>query len=122
MSHRPFLLKFCTTLYHAKLCFWLGLVYSKWVILDNEHYKIFVPAEYKNKTVVIPYGGEIDLSLDITKELLIKYPFLFQDYFLSISRSLKDNQIDEICKAFVGIKKTLVLISNFSKSEYGIKI
>jgi hypothetical protein len=107
---------------YLKFCFWLGLVYSKWVILDNEHYKNFIPAKYKNKTIVIPYGGEIDFSLDITNELLIKYPFLCQDYFLSISRSLKDNQIDEICKAFVGINRTLVLISNFSKSEYGKKV
>jgi glycosyltransferase involved in cell wall biosynthesis len=107
---------------YLKFCFWLGLFYSKWVILDNEHYKCFVPEKYKYKTVVIPYGGEIDFSLEITKDLIIKYPFLSQEYFLSISRSLKDNQIDEICKAFVGIKKKLVLISNFSKSEYGKKV
>jgi len=104
---------------YLKFCFWLGLVYSKWIILDNEHYKIFVPPKYTHKALVIPYGGEIDFTLSINEEIISKYSFIKDKYFLSISRSLKDNQIDEICKAFVGITNKLVLISNFSKSEYG---
>lgn len=104
---------------YLKFCFWLGLVYSKKVILDNEHYKIFVPKKFFSKVVVIPYGGEIDFSLQSSVSLNNKYLFLNSPYFLSISRSLEDNQILEICEAFVGIEKRLVLISNFSKSEYG---
>ena len=45
--------------------------------------------------------------------------FLSKDYFLSISRSLKDNKIDELCSVFKDSSKNLVLISNLSKSEYG---
>lgn len=107
---------------YLKFCFWLGLVYSKFVILDNEHYKRFVPSRFINKAIVIPYGGEIDYSLEITDDLVQKFSFLTHPYFLSISRSLKDNQIDEICGAFVGIDKTLVLISNFSKSNFGKEV
>ena len=107
---------------YLKFCFWLGLVYSKWIILDNDHYKIFVPKKYSHKALVIPYGGEIDFSLTINEEIYNKYNFLKDKYFLSISRSLKDNQIDEICKAFVGINNKLVLISNFSKSDYGKEV
>jgi glycosyltransferase involved in cell wall biosynthesis len=104
---------------YLKFCFWLGLVYSKWVILDNEYYKIFVPKKYTHKAQVIPYGGEIDFSMTTGEEVINKYSFIKDEYFLSISRSLKDNQIEEICKAFVGITNKLVLISNFSKSDYG---
>jgi glycosyltransferase involved in cell wall biosynthesis len=107
---------------YLKFCFWLGLIYSKCVILDNEHYNIFVPQKYLNKTIVIPYGGEIDYTQDITNDLLKKYPFLSRPYFLSISRSLKDNQINELCHSFLGIDKFLVLISNFSKSDYGKEV
>ncbi len=107
---------------YLKFCFWLGLVYSKWVVLDNEHYFTFVPKKYLRKCVVIPYGGMIDFTLEVSDKLIGKYPFLQEDYFLSISRSLEDNQIAEICEAFVHSKHQLVLISNFSKSEYGNKV
>ena len=63
--------------------------------------------------------GEIDTSLEITKEIEKKYPFIITDYFLSISRSLADNLIDELCESFVDSKHMLVLISNLSSSDYG---
>lgn len=107
---------------YLKFCFWLGLIYSKWVILDNEHYKIFVSEKYTNRSVVIPYGGLIDASLSKNTNLVEKYPFLQGDYFLSISRALEDNQIDELCSSFVKSTKNLVLICNFSSSKYGMNV
>jgi len=104
---------------YLKFCFWLALVYSKWVILDNEHYKTFIPNKYVYKTIVIPYGGVIDFNLESTNDLVSKFPFLTKTYFLSISRSLRDNQIEKLCESFVGLNEILVLISNFSKSEFG---
>lgn len=105
---------------YLKLCFNLSFIYSDFVVLDNEHYKTFIPKRNnKSEVVVLPYGGEIDSSLEITKEIEKKYPFINTDYFLSISRSLADNLIDELCESFIGSKYTLVLISNFSSSDYG---
>jgi glycosyltransferase involved in cell wall biosynthesis len=105
---------------YLKFCFWLGLVYSKWVVLDNQHYFQFIPQKYKKKCKVIPYGGVIDYSLNASESMNEKYPFLNEEYFLSISRALVDNQIDELCSSFVGLKNKLVLISNFSSSKYGV--
>ena len=45
-----------------------------------------------------------------------------KDYFLSVSRSLSDNKLYELCESFSNLKDNLVLISNFSKSEYGNKV
>lgn len=104
---------------YLKFCFNLSFIYSDFVVLDNEHYKTFIPRRNKDKVVVLPYGGEIDTSLEISKELEKKYPFINTDYFLSISRALADNLIDELCESFVDSKQTLVLISNFSSSYYG---
>ena len=104
---------------YFKFCFKLSLYKSRTIILDNEHYKIFIPNECDCTSLVIPYGGTIDSSLEVNSELSEKYSFLKKDYFLSISRSLEDNKIDELCKSFKNSRKILVLISNFSKSEYG---
>ena len=104
---------------YLRFCFNMSFKHSKSVILDNEHYKHFQPGSSKAKVVTIPYGGEIDFSLEVDEQITIKYPFINSDYFLSISRSLEDNMLSELCEAFKGTEHTLVLISNFSNSEYG---
>lgn len=107
---------------YLKLCFNLSFRFSDSVILDNQHYFQFVPKKSKANIVIIPYGGEIDYSLEIDSELSKKYPFLNERYFLSISRALQDNFIDELCNCFIESKQNLVLISNFSSSEYGKQV
>jgi glycosyltransferase involved in cell wall biosynthesis len=87
--------------------------------LDNEHYLQFAPTTRKHKAVIIPYGGEINIELETTKALSEKYPFIEKSYYLSISRALEDNFIDNICDTFSKTKETLVLISNFTSSTYG---
>jgi glycosyltransferase involved in cell wall biosynthesis len=107
---------------YLKFCFHLSFILSKNVILDNKHYLKFAPNSRKYKAVIIPYGGEIDTTLEITKDLSEKYPFLEKEYYLSISRALEDNYIDKICDTFSKTKSTLVLISNFTTSKYGKKV
>jgi len=108
--------------WYLKFCFNLCFRLSKNVILDNEHYLTFTPKKYIYKTAIIPYGGEIDSSLTVTEEMLAKYPFLNEKYFLSISRALEDNCIRELCETFEKTTQKLVLISNLSSSEYGKQI
>lgn len=104
---------------YLKSCFYLSFFFSRKVILDNQYYLSFVPKYCSDKTVILPYGGEIDITLEIDDFLLEKYPFLQGSYYLSISRALEDNFIDELCYTFTKLKENLVLISNFSSSAYG---
>ena len=107
---------------YLRFCFHLSFIFSKYVILDNQFYTKFIPKKKKAKVVILPYGGEIDKSLEISEEMIKKYPFLNKDYFLSISRPLVDNLIDELCESFIGSNNRLVLISNLYSSPYGMKI
>jgi hypothetical protein len=107
---------------YLKHCFALSFKLSKSVILDNPYYNKFSPSKSKANIIVIPYGGEIDESCEVNSTIRSKYPFIDQDYFLSVSRSLKDNQLNELCDSFLGSKESLVLISNFSKSSYGLEV
>ena len=104
---------------YLKFCFKLSFIFSDYVILDNEHYTVFAPKKSKAKVTVLPYGGEIDASLACTPELMEKYPFLQDKYYLSISRSLEDNFLDKLCETFLNLDEKLVLISNFSATKYG---
>ncbi len=107
---------------YLKWCFNLSMVYSDIVILDNQHHIEFLPPKVKAKVKVIPYGGVIDTSLKITNYLEQKYPFIQEEYYLSVSRSLEDNQIGPLCESFIGSTHKLVLISNLSSTPYGKKI
>ena len=107
---------------YLKFSYWLSLRYADYIILDNEFYVErlekefnFLPKEFS----VIPYGGAINLDLSLTEPLKTRYPFLEKNFFLSISRSIEDNYIHELCDSFVGSAHTLVLISNLSNSKYG---
>lgn len=103
--------------------FWLTIRYADVIILDNEYYRKFIPGKYMNKIRVISYGGFIDESIqNLDKMHLDLYPFLEQKYFLSISRAIEDNKIEELIKAFLRTKRrdvNMVIISNFSSSVYG---
>jgi len=104
---------------YLKWSFKLTISYADSVIIDNEFYKTF--AQKRNYDLyVIPYGGYIDSSLISSDLILNEFPFLNKDYYLSISRSIPDNKIKELCETFVlHNSKDLVLVSNFSSTEYG---
>lgn len=103
-------------------CFQLSCRYADVVILDNEFYTNFVPYTARDNTRIIPYGGTIDFSLNID-DIIHKYPFLSENYYLSISRSISDNQLIEICEQFIKMpERQLVLIANFSKTAYGREV
>lgn len=108
--------------FYLKLCFNLSLLVSDKIIFDNEFYLNYVKRLNKNKINIIPYGGTIDTSLEITENLKLKYPFIKDKYFLSVSRSLEDNMLKELCETFKNCDEKIVLISNFSSSKYGLSI
>ena len=105
---------------YLRVCFRLSIKYADTVILDNEHYKIFLNSNDDLSNIcVIPYGGDIDYSIE-KADLTHKYAFLNQTFYLSISRSIADNQLEELCEQFsIMPDHQLVLISNLSKTEYG---
>ena len=107
---------------YLKMCFNLSFRYSKFVILDNLYYKKFLPKKIKSDIYVIPYGGIIDNSLNIEQNFIEKYSFINDEYFLSVSRALADNMVDELCNSFLNNSRKLVVISNFSSSTYGNQI
>jgi len=108
--------------HYFKWCFNQSMLHSDVVILDNPYYKSFLPRKIRAKIMVMSYGGEIDWSLTPTNGMMEKYPFLGTSYFLSVSRALKDNQMDELCQSFSQTDQNLVLISNFSSSHYGQEV
>ena len=110
---------------YLKLCFYLSVWFADNVVFDNASYLSLISSKKgrKKKNIkIIAYGAVIDNSLN-KSNFLLKYPFLSEDYFLSISRSISDNKIKELCNIFKDNNDhKLVLISNLSKTAYGKEV
>lgn len=105
--------------------------YSKWNrrvtkgkiehIVDNELYVKSLKDTFGiDNVTVIRYGGDNAVPVKSDDSLTAKYPFLSKKYYVSVSRAQIDNNLHILLEAFAGMpEKKLVLISNFSVSQYG---
>lgn len=107
---------------YLQFCLFLTKKFSTYVVIDNGYFLNFFDEKDKKNVKMISYGGEINEKLTVD-DLLGEFNFLDSEYYLSISRSIKDNKIEELCSLFSKCtSKKLVLISNFSNSDYGRSI
>ena len=107
---------------YLRFCFYLAKKASTNIVIDNEYYKELFDKGNFSKISKISYGGTIDNSLK-NLDVYDTFNFIDSEYYLSVSRSIEDNNLDELCDMFSKIpNKKLVLISNFSNSSYGLNI
>lgn len=108
--------------FYLRLCFYLAKKIATNVVIDNKYYEELFSGNITSKLSKISYGGMIDNSLEISN-IYDEFHFIDSEYYLSVSRSIEDNKLDELCDMFSKIpNKTLVLISNLSNSYYGLSI
>lgn len=90
------------------------------LIADNVGIQEYIRYEYKRDSVLIEYGGD-----QVTKEVIDgndtkKYPFLKQEYALSVARIQPDNNVEMILEAFSEhVSMPVVFIGNWNGSSYG---
>lgn len=107
---------------YLRFCFYLAKKVSTNIVIDNEYYKELFDDGNFSKISKISYGGTIDNSLK-NSDVYDSFNFINSEYYLSVSRSIKDNNLEELCNMFSRIpKEKLILISNFSNSDYGLNI
>lgn len=107
---------------YLRLCTWLAGRLCNVFIIDNDHYRQTLRGYISSSEVMnIPYGAEIDYSiLELDRNLIDEFSFINKPYVLSISRSIADNKIYELCNHFSQRSDIhCVVISNFTNSEYG---
>lgn len=99
----------------------LAVKYSDVVVADNQTFIDYILNEYKVKAILIEYGGDHVLTSFNEDKLIIKYPFVKENYIISVSRAQIDNNIHMLLEGHEksAVKTLLVVISNWSFSEYG---
>lgn len=69
---------------------------------------------------VIRYGGDNAFKVDATPEYKERFPFLNEEYYVSVARAQVDNNLHVVLEAFSKMPdKKLVFVSNFYKNAYG---
>ncbi len=93
--------------------------YSDIVIGDNKGITDYVKEAYNKDAILIAYGGD-HASKEIDDALYEKYPFCKEPYAVTVCRIEPENNIHNILEAFSKTDKSLVMVGNWNKSEYGI--
>ncbi len=93
-------------------------------VVDNNLYAKNLEKTFGIKdSVVIRYGGDNAVKVEPDDELIEKYPFLKEEYYVAVARAQVDNNLHVLLEAFEKMpEKKLVLVSNFKVSEYGQKL
>lgn len=109
--------------WYLKLTEKIAIKNASIIVTDNQYFCDYIKDEYNNESHLIEYGGDHVSNLRPTVELKKTYRFLGERYYVSVSRAQPDNNLHLLLKAFSKIPdKNLVLISNWDKFDYGVKL
>ena len=98
----------------------IAVRYATVIVADNQHFCNYIKSQYQKESVLIEYGGDHTSKLKPSHSLIEKYPFLKENYDVSVSRAQPDNNLHMVLEAYKCTpKRNLVLISNYNKFEYG---
>lgn len=107
----------------ARLNHFLGSKNASINVTDNSVLKKSLLESFNSSSVIIRYGGDHNLNIQVDKEIVETYPFLNDKYFLCVARAQVDNKLHMLIDAFKELDThPLVIISNWNISNYGLKL
>ena len=96
---------------------------SDYVIIDNAANIERFEKQHGFKPLLAEYGGDHASAEPITEDAKKKYPFLNGQYDVTVSRAQEDMNIHMVIDAYSQVpERTVVIVSNWQKTEYGQKL
>ncbi len=103
--------------------FWaegLSVKYSHIDIADNEAIQDYTASRYGSLSRIIEYGADHTMKVGIESSDIEEFPFLSGDYAFKVCRIEPENNVHVVLRAFSKLpEKRLVMVGNWSNSEYG---
>ena len=107
----------------AKINHFIGSKCASVNITDNSILQKSLEKTFNSKSVIIRYGGDHNLDVEVDKEIKEEYSFLKNKYFLCVARAQVDNNLHLLIDAFKDLDThPLVIVSNWNISNYGKKL
>lgn len=99
---------------------YLAVKFSDADITDNLAIQRYTAINYHTLSHLIEYGADHTARVKLEKQDYKAYPFLGKPYAFKVARIEPENKIHVVLQAFAKAKsKTLVVVGNWNKSEYG---
>jgi glycosyltransferase involved in cell wall biosynthesis len=111
----------------AKCYLWwaesIAVRYSHIDIADNESIQDYTAVRYNTLSRIVEYGADHTLQVIPSADDKNMYPFLRAPYAFKVCRIEPENNVHEVLKAFSELPEyVLVIVGNWTKSEYGIRL
>ena len=101
----------------------LAVLYSGFLISDNQGISDYLQKEYERDSFLIAYGGDQAFKVTPSENDFKKYPFLTQPYAFTVARIQPDNNIELLLESFNDHSiMPFVFVGNWKKSSYGIDV
>ncbi len=98
----------------------LGVAYADKVISDNRIIADDVMNDYGVRSSVVEYGGDHVCSVRLSNGTADLYNIKAKDYAFKVCRIVPENNIAMILKAFSETNYKLIVIGNWSNSQFGV--
>ena len=96
------------------------IYFSDVIVVDNKVIQDYVSYEYGRESILAEYGGDHSRYEPIPKAFSEKFPFLNNQYDVSVARAQEDMNIHLILESYRQVKnRNIVIISNWDSSDYG---
>jgi len=106
-----------------KISEFFAVCFSDCVIADNKIIQEYISSEYNRSSYLIPYGADHVKTYELTDDLLQKFKFLNSEYAFKVCRIEPENNLDMILSVFSKNPSiNLVIVGNWSKSNYGTQL
>jgi glycosyltransferase involved in cell wall biosynthesis len=99
-----------------------GIKFADIIISDNKIIQKYILKCYNVNSELIEYGGDNARRVDMHSETEKKYGIKSKQYAFKVCRIVPENNIDLILEAFAGRELKLILIGNWTFSQYGKEI
>jgi glycosyltransferase involved in cell wall biosynthesis len=111
----------------AKCYLWwaesIAVRYSHIDIADNESIQDYTAVRYQTLSRIVEYGADHTMQVTPTAEDKQTYPFLKNPYAFKVCRVEPENNVHVVLEAFSELPDyVLVIVGNWTKSEYGIRL
>lgn len=102
---------------------YLAVKYSDADITDNAAIQKYTAINYKTLSHLIEYGADHVINARLERKDYKQFPFLSNPYAFKVCRIEPENNVHVILNAFSQeLNKTIVLVGNWSASDYGIEL
>ena len=95
--------------------------YGNHIIADNKAIQDYIASEYNTRSELIAYGGDHSKAIDLSDKTRAQYG-IPAHYAFKVCRIEPENNIHVILDAFTSSDLPIVLIGNWQKSDYGLKL